>query len=44
MKRAEALCKRKKNTTYDWSPVLARMGAGSAIGNKEDNALRIIPI
>ena len=26
MKRAEALCKRKKNTTYDWSPVLARMG------------------
>ena len=26
MKRAESLCQRPKNTTYDWSPTLAKMG------------------
>ena len=26
MKRAEALCKQRKNRAYEWSPTLAKMG------------------
>ena len=33
MKRAEALCKQRKNKAYEWSPTLAKMGGEYATGN-----------
>ena len=43
MKRAEALCKQRKNRAYEWSPTLAKMGGGNMLlENEKENDQRHI--